>query len=148
MSAEPAIIITPKKPLAHRSGGERKYQSFLKGEARHSISIPLAGRLYSKAYYFHRGKSDIDADNLSKPILDAFKGIIYHDDAQVVLRVVSKINLETDTYELIQDGIPPDRYQRLIELISSEQHVLYLEVGELTSFRLNLGSHSKEELQW
>lgn len=96
-------------------------------------------RLYSKVYYFHRKKRPVDTDNLSKPILDALQGIAYRDDSQVVLRTAAKIELEVDTYELVQDGIAPDCYAELIERITSEADILYIEVGELTSFHLSLG---------
>jgi len=148
MSASPVIIVTPKKPLSYNSQRKLRYQAFLANEAGASITTPMTGQLYSKAYYFYRGKSDIDADNLSKPILDAFKGVVFRDDAQVVLRVAAKISVETDTFELIQDGMPPALYQSLVDLIAVQQHILYIEVGALDGFRLNLGSERMEELSW
>ncbi len=149
MNRTSIIIIAPIKPLAYKARGKAKYQAALANEARNVALAPLlATRLYSKAYYWHRGKATIDADNLSKPILDALKGIVYEDDAQVVLRATARVALESDSYELVQHGIDPERYQRLITLIAEEPQVLYIEVGELTSFRLNLGSPDGEDLLW
>jgi hypothetical protein len=139
MALSPAIIITAKKALSSNARGRTKYQAALAEEAQDISSVPMLGqRLYSKVYYFHHGKSGIDADNLSKPILDALNGIVYRDDSQVVLRTAAKIALDVDTYELIQRGIAPDLYQRLIELITREMDVLYIEVGELDKFTLSL----------
>jgi hypothetical protein len=140
MNPSPVIIIVPRKALSQNARGNPKYRAALAAAAQSVSSVPLAGgRLYSKVYYFHRGKRGIDADNLSKPVLDALSGIVYQDDSQVMLRIVAKIALDVDAYELIQSGIAPARYRRLIELIAEEPDILYVEVGELTMFRLSLG---------
>ena len=141
VNSSPIIIIIPRQALAHRAKGRPKYKKSLAEQARSDITVaPLtSARLYSKVYYFHRDKRTVDTDNLSKPILDALQGIAYRDDSQVVLRTAAKIDLKVDTYELIQERIASNQYEKLIGLIASAPDVLYIEVGELASFRLSLG---------
>ena len=101
-----------------------------------------AKRLYCKVFYFHMGSRTVDADNLSKPVLDALKGCVYGGDSQVVLRVAAKVDLAHDTYTIAPglDGLP--HYEALQLMISDpaqEKDILYVEVGELPRFDLHLG---------
>lgn len=140
MDLSPTIIITPRKALSQNARGKSKYQDALAEDARKVVVSPLTStRLYSKVFYFYRGKADGDADNKSKPILDALRGVVYKDDCQVVLRIVAQIALDVDVYEVVQKGIDPGLYQKLIDLIAQETNVLYIEVGELDKFPLSLG---------
>jgi endodeoxyribonuclease RusA len=43
--------------------------------------------------YFYRVPPKFDADNMSKPICDALNKIAYHDDRQIVERVVRRVKL-------------------------------------------------------
>lgn len=45
--------------------------------------LPGAGFIMLTITYFYEGESAIGIDNIPKPILDALKGLIYLDDAQV-----------------------------------------------------------------
>ena len=43
---------------------------------------PFDGQVMVTITYLHQGRS-LDVDNVPKPILDALKGLVYSDDAQV-----------------------------------------------------------------
>lgn len=48
--------------------------------------------------FYFEGSTDLDVDNIIKPVADAIEGLIYHDDRQVVAVAARKIG---------QQGIPP-----------------------------------------
>ena len=108
-------------------------------EAASQVRSSLKGQqLYSRIYYFHRDKSTVDADNLSKPLLDALKGVVYADDIQVVQRTVARIEIGSGTYSI---GYKPDylnQFNRLVEYLGTERHVPYIEIGTLENFNLIL----------
>ena len=45
---------------------------------------PLSGKIEVEIVFVARDNERPDVDNIPKPILDALKGIAYHDDSQVV----------------------------------------------------------------
>ncbi len=119
---------------------KRLFQSELKEVARSSIASRLEGtRLYSKVWYFHRGRSELDADNISKPILDALNEVAYTDDGQVVHRLAAKVAIEFDTYEVVPPAVEIAEHRRLLELLATQRHVLYIEIGQVEAARLAFG---------
>ncbi|NPV06955.1 MAG: RusA family crossover junction endodeoxyribonuclease [Anaerolineae bacterium] len=143
MAAKQAVLVESMRPLSGGAKHKRAYQNAVAAAACQAQVPRLASRrLYSKVYYFHRGRSTIDADNLSKPTLDALTGLAYEDDAQIVLRVAAKIDLDTDNYEFPVNRLGSHQFDKLLMLLSSAEarvDVLYVEVGEVGSFPLNLG---------
>ena len=51
-------------------------------ETRWDTASPFVGEVMVTITYLYEGAS-LDVDNMSKPILDALKGLVYSDDAQV-----------------------------------------------------------------
>jgi len=96
--------------------------------------------LYSNIIYFHRVTNDIDADNLSKPILDALKDVVYIDDVQIIKRTAMKVNLNAD-FTLSNENIPNNWYGKLIEAINDDtvKHLLFIEVGTLDDVQVSFG---------
>lgn len=43
--------------------------------------------------FFYEGETDLDLDNIAKPILDALVNVVYHDDQQVAQLTLRKTNL-------------------------------------------------------
>lgn len=132
------------RPLSHKARGRQKYQARLRVAAAEVIGEPLASsRLYAKVLYLYRGRKAVgDADNLSKPVLGALKGLVYGDDAQVALRVAGIVNLDVDEYRLARDGMGGEPLSRLIEYLTldcSQLDVLCVEVGLLDGLRLGVG---------
>lgn len=96
-------------------------------------------QLYSRTYYFHRRKSDTDADNLSKPALDALIGAVFKDDKQVVWRVAAKIDLN-DNFTISKD-LPSEEFQKLLFSINDEniEDIIFIEVGDYSEIDLCFG---------
>lgn len=96
---------------------------------------PLDGELYAAVYFFHDGRVPVDdlpdADNLSKPVLDALKGVAYGDDRQVLLRTSGLFDLRTPLGVLNLTRVPKPTLQALLSLLNRGPHVLYVEVGRL-----------------
>lgn len=53
----------------------------------------LSGPLCLRIDFFFRGVTALDTDNIIKPIQDALKDLLYHDDETVVDVCARKINL-------------------------------------------------------
>ena len=48
----------------------------------------LSGDLYATIYYFFSTNLDLDADNLSKPVLDCLNGVLFNDDKQIKMQLI------------------------------------------------------------
>lgn len=95
--------------------------------------------LYARVYYFHKGPRQIDADNLSKPVLDALSKIVYEDDNLVIDRQAVKINLrEKDGYSL-SDDLSTAWYDKLTRSMDRYSDFLFIEVGELQKISVAFG---------
>lgn len=96
--------------------------------------------LYSNIVYFHRISNNIDADNLSKPILDALRTIVYKDDVQILKRTVTKIDLNAN-YSLSNENVPLTLYNKLLEATNdnSTRHLLFVEIGIVDMLEVTFG---------
>jgi Holliday junction resolvase RusA-like endonuclease len=97
--------------------------------------------LYGIVYYFHKKKTGTDADNISKPIGDCLKGILFDDDKQIKLRTaglidISKGDLNVIDFSAVRGEITAD----LVEAFGTLDHFVYIEVGALhnSMYKLNL----------
>ena len=75
----------PGRPLSSRSKKFKPYAERIKAEARKQVQgrQPLSSpRIGVEIIFATREPGDVD--NVSKRILDALKGIVYHDDNQVL----------------------------------------------------------------
>ena len=75
------------------------------------------------AYY--NGVPTYDSDNISKPIVDALKGIAYVDDSQVIDRIARKRALG-GAYRI--KGVPPE----LAVAIAEGDDFVSIEINELS----------------
>jgi hypothetical protein len=88
--------------------------------------------LYGLVYYFHRVKTELDADNLSKPVWDSLVGAAYADDELIRLRIAGVYEVTEMSMEaLILDRMPSPLAERLVQLLERHNHVLYVEFGRL-----------------
>ena len=62
---------------------------------RWDTASPFVGEVMVTITYLYEGAS-LDVDNISKPILDALKGLVYSDDAQVSDLLCRKRDLNGD----------------------------------------------------
>ena len=91
-------FIVKRKPLSHQSHGSKTRKNYQLELAAIFDNIgfndvPMTGSLYARIYYFHAGRNEHDADNISKPIVDALKGHAYHDDDIVVHRTAAIVDM-------------------------------------------------------
>ncbi len=88
--------------------------------------------LYGIVYYFFQQNKGTDADNISKPIWDCLKGIMFTDDKQVKLRTAGVFDLSKSDFNIIDmSGIQGEIVVDLIDAFDTEQHVVYVECGIL-----------------
>jgi len=90
----------------------------------------LEGNLYGVVYYFHRVQTQIDADNISKPIWDALNTIAYSDDKNIKLRIAGVFDLISESIEALK--IPQSVLGDFLKMIDEgKEHILYVEIGSL-----------------
>ena len=116
-----------ERPRSHNAKYVQKYQQRVWQSVGENLSLEdlpyrRGSKLYSRIYYLHRGVRDIDADNMSKPILDAISGTtnpsasppVVEDDQSIVWRLAAKINVLEDDFELPGDPV------KLAELVEDD----------------------------
>jgi hypothetical protein len=88
--------------------------------------------LYGFVYYFHKVKTPLDADNLSKPIWDALIGSAFTDDSQIRFRSSGLFDLSTEEIdELDLTAMPDYVFNDFLEMIDgNDRHILYVEFGK------------------
>lgn len=141
--ADRLVLILARKPVSFNSGGKEKYKQAIAEEARvRWTTDSLVGDLYARVLWFYRERAigrDGDADNISKPILDALKGIAFHDDRQVVKRLVQKV-YTGDAFQLVEARASGSMLRDLTRLLGEPHpHIIYIEVGRFLSRDVVLG---------
>ena len=110
----------------------------------------LNGNLYGAVYYFHSIPTQLDADNLSKPIWDALKDVVYPDDNAIKLRTVGILDLGSgapDILNVLDLSLMPDSLMTdFLEMIDNKEHILYIEVGELNYGLFRFGCEGVSEV--
>ncbi|MES2329664.1 MAG: RusA family crossover junction endodeoxyribonuclease [Bacteroidota bacterium] len=92
----------------------------------------LTDELYGKVYHFFNEDLKIDADNLSKPLWDSLKNILFNDDYQVKLRHAGSFNLQKNDITILNlSGLSGEVIIDLLDAFETEDHVLYVECGRL-----------------
>lgn len=84
--------------------------------------------LYGQVYFFTSDGTDLDADNISKPVWDALIGTVYDDDKQIVYRTSSVV------YTKKHDAIPisgdSDTSADLLQILTGKSvKCIYVECG-------------------
>lgn len=82
-----------------------------------------------------------DADNLSKPFIDAFCGIIYEDDKQVIRRTADILKLKDFDFMTVDaTDMPIEIYDDFENFyLNNEKTILFFEVGEFSSSQIRIG---------
>jgi len=95
-------LLIPGKPGSTRARTKQakvrlaNYRKTIKRSASQIFNTPLRGGVEVHLYHFHKG-TDIDLDNIQKPILDALTGIAYKDDRQVESLNSKRVNFGAST---------------------------------------------------
>ena len=97
--------------------------------------------LYGFAYYFHRTKTGLDADNLSKPIWDALRLTAYPDDKLIRFRSSAVFDLQSQGIEVLDlSNMPDEILDDFLQMIDSgDDHILYVELGKFDFSLLEFG---------
>jgi hypothetical protein len=83
--------------------------------------------LYGISYYFHKRKTDLDADNLSKPIWDALSSVVYEDDRIIKLRYSGIYDISDLITKFDFTKMPKNVYSDFLEYIEKYEHIVYIE---------------------
>jgi len=97
--------------------------------------------LYGVVYYFQKKWTGTDADNISKPIWDSLKGIVFKDDQQIKLRIAGIVDISKGDLNVIDfTNVRGDIITELIEAFDSIDHFTYIECGLLNKsmYKFNL----------
>lgn len=73
-----------------------------------------------------------DADNISKPIVDALRGHAYGDDKQVVFRFAACLNMRTN-FQIDLSNVRGDLAEDISGAILKGEPVIYVEVGQYSN---------------
>lgn len=84
------------RPRSVNAKQSEKYKNGIQNAFRHYHgNMPaVSGNLYGFVYYFHRVKTELDADNVSKPIWDALNSVAYADDKIIRFRSSGMFDLQ------------------------------------------------------
>jgi len=140
-------FVCNRKPLSIQSKHKAAFQNAIISDFSKYMTLypdlPLHNNLYTKVVYIYSKATDIDVDNMSKPLVDAFRNIIYPDDNIISHRICSKILLsEYSTIELNLDSLPEVVILELDRLLESgAEHILYFEVGQFNPNMVQIGEH-------
>jgi hypothetical protein len=141
-------LVIPERPLSYNASRDADRRAAYRSRLR--AAWPRAGAVggriappcYGLAYHLHRQEVEGDADNISKPVWDALRGLAYDDDAAVLLRVAAKIRIDRGLPSgLVVGRIPPEALRRLTVLAGkpSHAHLLYIELGALAETMIPFG---------
>ena len=143
-------FVSKYRPVSIQARNTERYKERLQEEFKEFRDIypdlPLGEPLYSKIVYIHKRKTDIDVDKMSKPFVDAFRGIIYSDDNIINHRICTKIRLEDMAYcEIKLDNLPEKVAEKLDEYLSNgEEHIVYYEIGKFSNNLVSIGDEWNE----
>lgn len=119
-----------------------RYQQAIKGDFDRWRCQPISSSngVYARIYYFHSKATGHDADNISKPIVDALKGKAYPDDNCVVLRTAAKIDLSSSKSEEFNiTHIQAPLLSELLDAWDEEEHFVYIELGDFSKDMIIFG---------
>jgi len=75
-----------------------------------------------------------------KRILDALKGIVFHDDDQIVRCLTQKTVTSSRSFSIDVSDVPSEAVQtEILTLMGTERHFLYIEVGAVTDPTISFG---------
>ena len=118
--------VQAKHTAAYKRAVVSAYRMYHKSDA-----TLLEENLYGIAYYFHKRPTEMDADNLSKPIWDALETILYEDDRAIKIRYAGTFAISEPGAAMVLhlERMPEGLYHDFLQAIDAEDHIIYIEVG-------------------
>ena len=130
------IKLRKSTPVSYNSSDSKKRERY-KGKIVEAFSRNYNGKvpkfrkgieLYGQVYFFTSDGTDLDADNISKPVRGALIGTIYEDDRQIVQRTSTVIY--TKKHNLIQINGNSDTSAELLQILTGNNvKCIYVECG-------------------
>lgn len=143
--------ITNKKPPSHNKNGAQAHNKivfgndFVNNYGKLYPNLPLSeNHLQSLILYIHHQlqKGNIpDVDNLSKPLVDAFSGIIYNDDRQIIKRTAIIMELKDfDFVNVDATNMPYEVYNALSTYYyNNENHIVFFKIDSIALEDITIG---------
>lgn len=127
------IIVKGTPKSVHSSSRSRTtWKSQVAAKASAEFNSPLEDNdLRVKITIFYNGVPTFDADNVSKPVCDAMCGVAYHDDSQIMERIVRMRSLD-GAYRI--KGVP----RKLAVAISDGEDFVWIAISRVGSEVENL----------
>jgi hypothetical protein len=139
-------LMIPERPLSYNASRDADRRAAYRSRLRAAWlrAGAVGGRIAPPclAYHLHRQEVEGDADNISKPVRDALRGLAYDDDAAVLLRVAAKIRIDRGLPSGLAVGrVPPEALRRLTVLAGKQNHahLLYIELGARAEMMIPFG---------
>ncbi len=134
-------FIFKRQPKAYQGGGTFKsnlaktnYITELENAIKkfNNVDTLMTEDLYGIVYYFYKRKTGTDADNISKPIWDCLKGILFDDDKKIKLRTAGLIDISKGDLNIIDfSNVRGEITAELVEAFGTIDHFAYIECGIL-----------------
>jgi len=139
--SETFAMVVAVKPKSHQSGRKNdRYKEQLRAAARDHGAKVQSGARYARIIWFQLEQTPGDVDNMTKPILDALRAVVYQDDDQIVRRLAEKTVTSSRSFSMTPGDAPTEATQAELEsLVGTERHVLYIEVGPVMDPRISFG---------
>lgn len=104
--------------------------------------FPADEELYARVYFFTSDGVNIDCDNISKPIWDAVRGLVYEDDRNIVFRTASVIDVNIHPFNIIdtssiEGAVAADLMQGLA---APYVKCMYIECGQFKEPMIKIGA--------
>ena len=137
-------FVCDSRPRSVQAKRTNKYKNEIKeafSKYYPEVTEKLNYSLYGLVYYFHKRPTDIDADNLSKPIWDALESILYDNDKIIKIRKagVYQINKTGESFDIDITNMPSNVSQEFLEYLDTKEHILYIEIGKVCNEMYEIG---------
>ncbi len=116
---------TPRTVQTKRSSRRQKWQEDVRAAATAawpSGAEPWQGELSARIIFFFTSKTDIDVDNIIKPILDSLKGLAFAND-NIIFEVTCRKTPQADG--LVVRNAP----WGLVEALKSREDFIFVRIG-------------------
>ena len=144
------FYVTNKKPRSHnKNGSSDSYKKGLQDEFQSKYAhlyqdLPIKNTtLQARIICIHQFQKGCvpDVDNISKPIVDSFTGIIYEDDKLIIRRIADI--LERKDFKMMMfeaTSMPLEIYQAFETYYSNnEKHIIFYEVTDFLPSQIKIG---------
>ena len=92
--ADGFVVHGKPKSLQAKPKGKNGWKATVRGEAPGSL-VARADEVRMRVVFFFDGSTDLDVDNILKPICDALNGVAYVDDSQITEIASTKWDLQS-----------------------------------------------------